>query len=404
MPTLRLLAQAGVAAERVEAVTPGSPYPVHATLVTGQRPGRHGILADRLITEEGLARARPWRAESYQVGTLWDAIAQRGGRTAAFDWPTTQGAALSAVLPDGEPVGRDESWLAVIAPTTTPWLHELAKLAPPAVARPGLERDHFLVQAACTVLQSDAAPRLVLLRLRAPEKPVLQRGPDSEPAAAAFAAVDAELATLLDCLAGGPGIERSALVVTGDRALRAVHSAVRPNRILAHAGLLAGESAGWSALARSNGGSAFVYARDAESAVAARAALASEAESGGAFHIVSAEEMIARRADPEAWFGLEAEPGFVFLDGHRGPVLAPAPVRAVGGYLEPSQASPGFVAWGQGFRSKLRVPSLHQLDVAPTLARLLDIPMPDADGRSLIGLLRVPGSVAAGPPESGGFE
>lgn len=404
MPTLRALARAGVASARVEAVTPESSYPVHASLVTGQRPARHGILADRLITEQGLARARPWQAERHQTLTLWDALAKRGQRTAAFDWPSTQGAALSAVLPDGEPVRRGESWLGAIAATTTPWLLVLAKAAPPTVARPGPERDHFLVQAACTALRSEAPPRLVLLRLRGPEAALAQRGPGSESVRAAFAAVDGELAALLDCLAGGPGVGRSALVVTGDRGFRDVHTAVRPNRILAHAGLLAGEGAGWSALARSNGGSAYVYARDAKAAVAARVALADEAETSGAFRVVSAEEMITRGADPEAWFGLEAAAGFAFLDDHRGPVLAPARLRATGGYLQPSEVTPGFVAWGQGFRSELRIPSLHQLDVAPTLARLLDVPLPDTEGRALIGLLRVPGPVAAGPPAEGDFE
>ncbi len=392
MPTLGELARSGVVAERVDVVTPESPYPVHATYLSGRRPRDHGILGDRLIGEKGVRRARPWHASHTQVPALWDGL---DGPVLALDWPSTQGAPVAAVLPDVQPTRRDETWLSVIADSTTPWLLALAKAAPPTVARSGPERDRFLVGAACTALTSAERPRLVLLRLRGAERGVLEQGPQA--AEAAFAEVDRALATLLGCLDAGPGLSDAAVVVAGDRALRPVHTAVRPNRTLAHAGLQ--DDDGWQAVARSNGGSAFVYARDSEAAVAARRALAAEAEGTGAFRVVSAEEMIAAAADPEAWFGLEAEPGFAFLDGRRGPFLAPSPMRASGGYLTAGRRSPAFVAWGRGIRSGLVVPSLHQLDVAPTLAQLLDAQLPEAEGRSLIGLLRVPGAVAAPPPE-----
>ena len=106
-------------------------------------------------------------------------------------------------------------------------------------------------------------------------------------------------------------LPQAAFVVTGDRAFESVHTAVRPNVWLREAGWITPQGH-WTALVRSNGSSAFVYANEARTALEVRKRLEAGAEETGAFRIVSADEMIARGADPDAWFGLQAEPGFVF--------------------------------------------------------------------------------------------
>ena len=65
----------------------------------------------------------------------------------------------------------------------------------------------------------------------------------------------------------------------------------------------------------------------------ARSALVREAAKLGAFRVVAADELLRDGADPDAWFGLEAEPGFDFDDTAQFPVLAPAALRGAGGYL-----------------------------------------------------------------------
>ena len=153
----------------------------------------------------------------------------------------------------------------------------------------------------------------------------------------------------------------------------------------------------WTALARSNGGSAFVYARADEDALLARRALVAEAERTRVFRVVSAEEMLRLGADPEAWFGLEAEPGFVFSDSAQSPLLLPSPVRAVGGYLPGHEAMDvGFVAWGRGLRQRVHIPEMRQTDVAPTVAHLLGLLIDTGagGGRPLVGALDLPRKVA----------
>ena len=111
--------------------------------------------------------------------------------------------------------------------------------------------------------------------------------------------------------------------------------------------------------------------------------------------------MLRLGADPDAWFGLEAAPGFALVDSPRAPFQRPAVARSGAGYLPgrpPMDA--GLVAFGAGLRQGVRIPEMEQADVAPTLLRLLGLELPEADGRALVGVLR-PARVAAEGPEGG---
>jgi hypothetical protein len=188
-------------------------------------------------------------------------------------------------------------------------------------------------------------------------------------------------------------LPQAAFLVVGDRPLEPVHTAVRPNEWLREGGFITAQGR-WTALVRSNGSSAFVYANEARTALQARQRLEAAAQETGVFRIVTADEMIARGADPDAWFGLQAEPGFAFENDTAGPVLGPAGARGAGGWLA-GRAPPGvgLVAFGRGVRRGVVVPRMRQLDVAPTLAALLGVPLESASGRSFVGVLRLPEAV-----------
>jgi hypothetical protein len=401
MPTLAALAVAGVAAEGVEAVAPAAVYPAHATLVTGVAPAQHGVLADQLLGERGIRRAQPRHASRLRAPTLWQRVAESGGSVAAFDWPTTTGAQIASLLPDVTPERSNEHWQALAAEAATPWIAERIAAAPAEVAEPGAARDTLLVDLACAALAQ--SPRLVLLRLRGAEVWLAAEGPRGAEVGPAFERLDQELARLVRCAARSGRLAETALVVVGDRALLATHTALRPNAWLRDEGLV-GAQGRWTALARSNGGSAFVYASDAKAALRARKRLDEAARETSAFRVVSAEEMIQRKADRDAWFGLEAEPGFVFEDTVASPAIAPARERGAGGYLDGDAAQrTGFVAFGRGVRRGLDVPRMSQLDIAPTLAALLGVPLEPTSGRALVGLLRVgPAGARAHPVRRGG--
>jgi hypothetical protein len=135
--------------------------------------------------------------------------------------------------------------------------------------------------------------------------------------------------------------------------------------------------------------------------VEAREALEQAAAENGAYDVVSASELAEDGADPQAWFGLAARPGYVIGNGLGKPILRPAETRSspgAFGFLDPTASSVGFVAWGRGIRPRMRVPNLELIDVAPTIATLLGLRLDeDVDGEALIGIL----SASVVPPPIG---
>jgi len=308
MPTLAALAKVGVAADAVRSVAPATRYPAHATLLSGRRPSGHGIVADLRLGEHGVRTTPYWHASHLQAPMLWEVASQAGLRVATLGWPSTVGASISLNLPDLEPARRGETWLGVLEGAAAPGLLALAREAgggEPAAQLPGAARDAVLVEVACRLLSSSEPPHLLLLHLSQTALPLAARGVDAPETRAAFAAADAGVTRLLRCADEQGRLERTAFVVVGDHGATPVHTMVAPNVALAAAGLLTPQQVSpdllsWAAIVRSNGGSAFVYARDGEDALLARTELEKAALQTEAFRVVSAEEMLRLGADPDA--------------------------------------------------------------------------------------------------------
>lgn len=398
MPTLAELARAGVAAEAMTPVFPATVYATHATLVTGVEPSHHGVGGDHRMTPRGVSGAFLDRVDDVRAPSLFGAVATLGGGVAALDWPSTGGAAIADLAPDLVlPTGA--SWADALAQRGAGRVPELAQRSgggDPAAAEPSAARDAALVTMACGLFVADPPTRLVALRLSGTAASLAAHAAGGDAARSAFAAADLDLARLVRCLGDAGLLATTGIAVAGDFGLAGAHTELRPNVALVDAGLVVADGQGvqrWDAIARANGGSAFVYAADEDSAVLAREALERFANETGASRVVSAKEMVSRGADAEAWFGLEADPGFVFGDAPQSPRGGTATVAsaALGNESAP-RAAAGFVAWGPGLRPGLRIPSMRQTDVAPTLARWLGVGLADVQGRSLVGLFGAGGS------------
>lgn len=409
MPHLAAMAEAGAAAERVEPVVPAAAYPVHATLATGRLPAAHGVAADSLLADRGSVRRRPTPRPPLRVPALWETVSAAGRRAVVLGWPGSSGGQIDLVFPESFSLEAGEPWKTWMEAHTSPGLLDAARrlgAERPAVAGPGPERDQLLVALACETLRSKPPPSLVMLRLSEAEPPLALAGPGSPQAQAALDAADRELGRLTSCLREAGLADSTAVLVVGDHGALPVRNVVSPNVVLAEKGLLVptADAAGlqrWSALVRSNGGSAFVYAKHEEDARLARRALQAAAERTKAFRVVSARELLDRGADPEAWFGIEAAPGFWIGEDASGPLVGPTPIRGIWGHVVADDGlAPGFVAWGRGVRSGVRIPVLRQVDVAPTAAVLLGFELGALDGRPVAAALALPMVAAPSPKES----
>lgn len=400
MPHLAQLARRGAYAEALAPVLPAAPYPVHATLVTGLRPDRHGVLGDELLGPQGV-HTRGIADENRIRGLpLWRAAQAAGHTVTALNWPSTRGADVALLLPDiGIPRSDAElSWLEQLRGEATPWvLDRLRRLDEtlPELAWPTTEvRDSLALGLACEIARQPVSPTLWLLAFEQSGTAIARYGPGSDGARAGLARVDAAIGRLLECFDDAGIRDSTAWIVVGDRSLFSLHTVVYPNVALERVGLITPSSmrssgvAHWKAYVRSYGGAAVVYAANEADALLARRALEEQADRTRAFRIVPARELELLHADRDAWFGLQGEAGYGLGKSARGPLLQATERRGLGGYLPSKPGSAvGLVAWGAGVRPGVRVPRTSQIDVAPTVARLLDFELPGSDGRPLLGIL-----------------
>jgi arylsulfatase A-like enzyme len=417
MPNVARLAREGVVGERALPPSPGSSYASHATLVTGLLPSRHGVVADTKIDIEGTSVTPFWESDELSGTPLWDAAIGRG--VMALGWPTTVGARIELLLPEARPSEGGVPWLDFMRRISSPFLiNQLQVIADDALSTTmkGLttardpsswptpaEKDAAVAEVACYVALSDRDPGLWLIRLDQTENEMRIAGSGSTEVAAALGRIDDEIGSLVDCLEETQQLASSAIFVVGDVAYAPVHTRVDPNVALVARGLIGRDPRSaigvrsWLAVARTQGRSAYVYAKDAGNAVAARKVLETEAARTGAFRVVPAAELAKTDVDPQAWFGLAATPGYEIGDGLSKPMLRPAETRASPGALRGKGEltnSVGFVAWGRGIRRRVRLSQVDLVDIAPTISELFGLRLDESlDGKPISGILR-----AATPP------
>jgi len=412
MPNLARFAREGSIGIQVSPPTPSSTYASHATIATGRLPARHGIVADRALDEDGKRSLPYWDNRLLKGMAIWDAAIGRG--VLSLGWPTTTGARIELLVPDGASLDESSSWLDYMRNVSSPMLvRALEAMSEEAIDEASSivggqrdprtwptadEKDAAFIELACRIARSERDPGLWMIRLEQTAAISRIAGTGSVQVAEALARVDASLGQLDACLTETDKISDTAIFVTGDVAFQAVHTRVDPNIVLVNGGLVGRDprsSMGvrsWLAISRTNGRSAYVYARDAANALAARELLEAESARTGAFAVVSAADLAAGGGDPQAWFGLSAMPGFFIGNGLARPALRPSEMRGIEGafpFLEPAASSVGFVAWGRGVRPQVHVAEAELVDLAPTIASLLGLRLDeDLDGEKMIGILR----------------
>lgn len=88
---------------------------------------------------------------------------------------------------------------------------------------------------------------------------------------------------------------------------------------------------------------------------------------------------------------LTAKEGYTFSDTAAGDIIVTPPSEQLKGAHGHSPEHPlmygTFIAWGAGIKPGTKLTEVRNTDVAPTLARLLGVPMRETDGRALDEIL-----------------
>jgi len=403
LPNLHRMAEEGAQAEAMMVATPSVTWPNHTTLVTGVYPAKHGVLANGLIEPATVGppmaiNPRRTKEELCRFPTVYDLASEAGMVTAEVNWPVTRGAkTLNYSFPD-HPEPLRYTTAAILDHLKTIWLLPQATDAAFSALGP-VSRDQVWSQTAAHLIRT-RKPNLLMLHLLFTDGIQHRRGPNTDEAYAALALSDRHVGDILQALRDAGLRDRSSVVVTADHGFSRVTRSLQPNVRLHKAGLIrpaeAGKAAEYDAWTVPEGGTALVYVPkgrlNPELLDQTRRALE---EMEGVEKIMPPAEYTQlgipeRSRNPQAPdFLISAKDGYAFGGGQTGEeVVQQVDPTGSHGYVHTNPKMDGiFVASGAGIRKGVKLQRIKNVDVAPTIARLLGLTVRDVDGRALEEIL-----------------
>ena len=396
VPNLRKLAAEGIYATGVRNALPTVTYPNHTTLITGVWPAKHGIANN--TTFDPLNQNMGgwyWYAADIRTPTLWDAVHKAGRTVASVYWPVSVGAAsIDYDIP--------EFWRAHIA--------EDAKLLA-AVSTPGLVAEletatgRKLVEMTEELPQNNAAraqfaealikakkPDFMTLHLAALDHAQHGYGPDTPDSKAVLEELDREVGELVAAARKAePGV---VIAVVSDHGFAALQHAVNIQSAFAEAGLITVDehthrTVSWEAEPWGAASAAVILANPSDAAVKAKVAdlltrLAANPDYGIA-RIADADEIARMGGTPQASFWIDFKPGYEAGGRAGGPMVGPSGNKGTHGYFpEHAEMRATFILAGPGVPAKGAIGEIDMRDIAPTLAKLMKVDLPSADGKPLL--------------------
>ena len=245
LPNIRYLAKEGCIVDGGMTVSdPSVTWPNHTTLVTGLKPGRHGVLANGVLVRGGIGvpvkiDSNRDKMDLVQVPTIADVAHAAGLRTAEVNWPCTRNSeSFDDQFPD---VPNSLEY-------TTPrlrteliekgLLRDESQASFRSVSVVGL--DYVWTEAACHLIRQ-RKPHLTLVHLLNNDATHHRRGAQTQDSYTANAYADMCVGRILAAIDDAGIRETTTVILVADHGFTLTPKAIRPNVLLRKAGLLTAE-------------------------------------------------------------------------------------------------------------------------------------------------------------------
>jgi predicted AlkP superfamily pyrophosphatase or phosphodiesterase len=403
MPTIRRLAKEGARAQGTVCSFPTVTWPNHTTLVTGVPPARHGVIGNDYLDRKSGEKV-PFipdplfdKDEIVKVPTIYDAAHNAGLVTAGVIWPASRNArTLDFTVPD---MAGEDAWPKYGTPG---WLAELHAAGIPIEkqgtwvkdASGGVQRDWLYSRMAAHVLEKHR-PNLLLVHLVELDHVQHRMGPRSPEAYWADSYEDDRVRDIVEAAQRSPLGKKTTIIVASDHGFYPIDKEIRPN-VVAKALGFRGDKKQVACLPQ--GGSCGVYVLADEH----RADIVSKlkeklADVEGVTDVIGPEGFAALgqptpdqdpRA-PDLWLAAEKDYSFSDSDSGADVVVPRSSHGGTHGYLPDQPDMLGTLVFaGNGIKSGASLGKVSNQTVAPTLARLLGIELPTAEGHVLEAALQ----------------
>lgn len=406
LPNFRLLLEQGSRVERVRSIYPTLTHPIHVSIMTGCYPDKTGVCNNEKLSPGNPAPEWYNDLADVKVKTLFHAAKEAGLTTCACRWPVTAGehGVIDYLVPEviseqpgadpEEPYRRGGS--APVLDTVRPYLKGNT-----AGVHPIYDEQEILIAAD---LLRKYKPGLLFTHPGYVDNARHQNGLFNGRVNEALALTDQWLGLLFQAAKDAGIYEDTNFVVLSDHGHLEIKRTVNLNAVLADEGLLQLDAAGnllhWDAWVQSAGLSAQVFLSRSEDASLREQVytLLCRLRDEGIYGV----ESVLTAAEAEADYRLAGDFSFVLeSDGYSSfqedvchPVGRPIAEtsdyrygRTTHGHLPEKGPQPPFLCMGPGFRKGVVLEEGRIVDEAPTLAKLMGLSLPDADGVPMDALL-----------------
>lgn len=397
-PTLHALMQRGAYAVSMQPINPTVTWPNHTAMVTGVDASRHHVLVNGLVvnqrttTSPGIDMGVP-KSRLVAVPTVYDAAHRAGLTTAQVDWVAIEGAPgidwQFAEHP--HPDGAVEQSLVRQGVVTRDQLAQFDKSSQ-------AWRDRIYTRAAIDIIRQHH-PDLLLLHLLALDSIEHETGFGNNAGRNTIAFLDDRVKDVVDAVRAAGDFERTTFIIVSDHGQRSVHQLLHPDVLLRQAGLQA-VSAVHPSFSVPDDGFALIFQKHATKA-STKALKSLFAGTPGIRSVLTPAEAAKEgwptpaQSDQAPDLLLYAADGYAFKKGDVGDYSTPTMEIGAHGYPNSDPLMQGiFIAAGFGIQRRGEIPAFSNLDVAPTIARLLHVSFGAVQGKPLTEILQSPGRAA----------
>ena len=369
----------GAFCRKVETIFPALTYPIHVTMVTGCDPDKTGV-GQNQPPQPGVPKAERvwyWERKHIQVPTLFEAVRKNGGQSCSILWPVNcRNRAVRWCFPEVHPLKNENPVLKALRYGTPIYLLTGEKRF--GHLRKGIQEpylsDYAAALAADTIRKH--RPDFTALHLIDLDEARHHHGTFSREALDAIQRNDGRLADLHRVMTQTPGMEDALLIAVSDHGQEDIRETVNLTAKLREYGL------DKTLFVQSNGMSAYFFsAGNQTGAIDPEKILSPDRlKDMRISRLYSREDLNRMHAVKGPLFAAEAAEGVVFSDAldeekREAATHGFGPGREAGLCL--------FAVFGKGIRNGAEIPGMNMRDIGPTIAGLMGIRLPQADGTDL---------------------
>ena len=374
LPHLAKLKKTGVYCDGVQTVYPTITYPIHASLLTGCYPESHGIGHNQPFQPDTEKQMRSWYWEIGQIKkkTLHQAAREKGMDVASMLWPVTgKNPYARRNFPEVLPLPGESAVKKMLTYASPLWILRMELLygkQRKSIRQPDL--DEYAALLCEKLYASRRPPELLTVHLVDCDAMRHWYGVESDQAHDAMERLDRHVGQIMDAVEKAGLWDETLFCIVSDHGQQDAGNGVMLDRELKNA---------CGARAQTLGMGAYIFGDDLEKA---REVLEENQEKWKIRRILGEKEIRAMHGPKDVHLAVEAEENCCFLDEEE------ETFGEHGFSVDEPQAKTFFLLSGPGVKQGAVIPEMNLVDIAPTLAEMLQLSLPEAEGKSLAEICR----------------